>query len=502
MPEIIRNIFAFNPEAPLIFTQLYFWIFFFFVLAGFSLVYKNLRWRNSFLFVASVFFYFKSGGICLFLLLFAIVFNYYMGLAIEKLRQKKILLCIGVVINLFLLGFFKYAYFITGLINETFSLHLRAVNIFAVFANQVSGSHFDVFNIILPVGISFFTFQAVSYLVDVYHGKMGAIKSIIDFGFFKSFFPQLVAGPIVRATEFAPQLDKPYSLTKEEFGQALFLIMAGLIKKMLVSDYISMNFVDRVFDDPSLYTGFENLMAVVGYAIQIYCDFSGYTDIAIGIALLYGFRLPLNFNSPYKAKNITDFWRRWHITLSSWLRDYLYISLGGNRKGRIRTYFNLFITMLLGGLWHGAALRFVIWGGLHGLGLAVHKLWLKIFPSPIKENKISMVLSSTLTFGFVCFSWIFFRATDMHSVGMMLGRIGNQFGWSSIPGVIQNYAAVFCVIFLAFAIHWLPVDWKDFIKRSYIKQPIWSKMLFAALLILIITQVKTSVFQPFIYFQF
>ncbi|MFN8205782.1 MAG: MBOAT family O-acyltransferase [Bacteroidales bacterium] len=502
MNELFSYIFQYNPKAPLIFTQPDFWIFFMMVLAGFSVLYKNIRSRNTFLFLASIFFYYKSGGICLFLLLFAIVFNYYMGIAIEQHQRKKLLLFIGVFTNLLLLGFFKYAYFITQLINEAFSLNLRAVNIFAVFANSTSGSHFDIFNIILPVGISFFTFQAISYLVDVYYGKMGAIHSFVGFGFFKSFFPQLVAGPIVRAIEFGPQLEKPYALSKEEVGQALYLIMAGLIKKMLVSDYISVNFVDRVFDQPSLYTGFENLMAVFGYAIQIYCDFSGYTDMAIGIALLFGFRLPLNFNSPYKARNITDFWRRWHITLSSWLRDYLYIPLGGNRKGKIRTYINLFVTMLLGGLWHGADLRFVLWGGLHGAGLAVHKIWQRYFPAPKKEHWLITIISAAFTFLFVCFTWVFFRAGSMEQVKGMLNRISNDFGWSQLPAILDNYAWIFGVIMLAFAIHILPVGWKNYIRTGFIRMPAWTKLLFALLVIIIITQVKTSVFQPFIYFQF
>ena len=196
----------------------------------------------------------------------------------------------------------------------------------------------------------------------------------------------MVAGPIVRAIDFLPQINKPYHLSREGFGNAVFLIATGLVKKVVISDYISVNFVDRVFDNPEIYSGFMNLMAVYGYSIQIYCDFSGYSDMAIGIAALLGFKLPINFNSPYKSKSITEFWRRWHISLSTWLRDYLYISVGGNRKGKIRTYINLLITMLLGGLWHGAALKFIIWGGIHGLGLAFHKFWSSLIS--IKKNMI------------------------------------------------------------------------------------------------------------------
>ena len=217
---------------------------------------------------------------------------------------------------------------------------------------------------------------------------MEPVRNIIDFGFYVSFFPHLVAGPIVRASVFIPQIYQEFKLSKHEFSHALYMISKGLIKKIIISNFIALNLVDRVFDAPSIYSGFENLLAIYGYGLQIYCDFSGYTDIAIGVALILGFRLPVNFNSPYKAKSITDFWKRWHISLSQWLRDYLYISLGGNRKGKIRTYLNLMITMLLGGLWHGASLRFIIWGGLHGIGLVINKIWNSIFKGRLRTRWI------------------------------------------------------------------------------------------------------------------
>ncbi len=296
----------------------------------------------------------------------------------KLILKRKLFVATSVFINLSLLAYFKYAYFFTDLFNSAFNTDFEVINLLAEWTNNLFGSSFNISQIILPVGISFYTFQTISYTVDVYRKKLKPVKNIIDFGFYVSFFPQLVAGPIVRAAEFIPQLYQKFKLTKQEFGHAIFLILNGLVKKMLISDYISINFVDRVFDSPLSFTGFENLMAVYGYSIQIYCDFSGYTDIAIGVALFLGFRLPINFNSPYKAMNITDFWRRWHISLSSWLRDYLYIPFGGNKKGKTSTYINLMITMILGGLWHGASLRFVIWGGIHGFGLVIHKLWVKL----------------------------------------------------------------------------------------------------------------------------
>lgn len=227
-------------------------------------------------------------------------------------------------------------------------------------------------------GHLFFTFQSLSYTIDVYRRQITPLTSLLDYAFYVSFFPQLVAGPIVRARDFIPQIRRPLFVSNEMFGRGIFLIVSGLFKKAVISDYISVNFVERIFDNPTLYSGVENLIGVYGYALQIYCDFSGYSDMAIGIALLLGFHFNINFDSPYKSASITEFWRRWHISLSSWLRDYLYISLGGNRKGKIRQYANLIITMFLGGLWHGASWNFVLWGMMHGVALAAHKFWMTL----------------------------------------------------------------------------------------------------------------------------
>jgi D-alanyl-lipoteichoic acid acyltransferase DltB (MBOAT superfamily) len=243
-------------------------------------------------------------------------------------------------------------------------------------------------------------------------------------------------------------------------------------------------------------------MAVYGYGIQIYCDFSGYTDIAIGVALLLGFRLPLNFNSPYKAINITDFWRRWHISLSSWLRDYLYISLGGNRKGKIRTYINLFLTMLLGGLWHGAALRFIIWGALHGVGLAFHKVWMIFFPGKGKPNWIVRFISIFITFSFVHFAWIFFRAKDMRTIGLMLHQIAFDFRPQLILSVLSGYWRPISLIALGYFIHWLPVTTKEYYKELFYNVPTWAKAGITTVVVFALYQVTSAGVQAFIYFQF
>jgi len=379
---------------------------------------------------------------------------------------------------------------------------MEVVNHLALWSNRLTGSHFDVSVILLPVGISFYTFQTISYTVDIYRGKVDPVKHLLDFGFYVSFFPQLVAGPIVRASEFIPQLYKRYSLSMQEFGFALFLILKGLFKKIFIGDYIALNFVDRVFDNPTGFSGFENLSALFGYSLQVYVDFSGYTDIAIGVALLLGFRLPKNFNSPYKATNVGNFWKRWHISLSSWLKDYLYIPLGGNKKGRIMTDVNLMITMLLGGLWHGASWQFVIWGGLNGVGLIVYKLWKRVSPYEKSKHWAVRFWKIFNTFVFITFTRIWFRSESMEKANQLIRQIFHEFNVRIIPEVVWSYRLVFGVMALGYFTHWVPERWKLDLLNGFIRTPLWAKVLISILVIFVIYQSWSADLQPFIYFQF
>lgn len=509
--EFLPEILTYSEQSPMLFSRFIFWVFFLTTLVGYSIVYPAKTLRNSYLFLVSLFFYYLSGGYFFFLLIFSTITDYFLGHLIyrsEKKWGKKIFVSISVIINLGLLSYFKYSYFFVDTVNAIFHTNYGTLDFLALWTNQLTGSSFDVNRIILPVGISFYTFQTISYTVDVYRDKVKPVGNIIDFGFYVSFFPQLVAGPIVRAAEFVPQLYKKYRILWREAWHAIFLIMNGLIKKIVISDYISINYVDRVFDNPLAYSGFENMMAVYGYSIQIYCDFSGYTDIAIGVALLLGFRLPINFNSPYKAVNITDFWRRWHISLSSWLRDYLYIPLGGNRKGNVRTYLHLFITMFLGGLWHGVSIRFVIWGGIHGIGLAFNKLWQAVWkksgfaPGKYYLKRPMKILSLFLTFHFVTFSWIFFRAGDFESARQMFEQIFLYFSFERVPEMIVAYKNIYALIAAGLIIHWLPDRFKEMYRGSFIRLNIFVKVIVLVLVVFLLFQFKTAGIQPFIYFQF
>jgi D-alanyl-lipoteichoic acid acyltransferase DltB (MBOAT superfamily) len=505
MNQAFLDIFLYDPDKPLIFTRMFFWGFYAIVLLVYSGIYRQRALRNVFLFLASLFFYWKTSGMFFLILVFSTFSDYYLGNLIHHSRRKawkKAGVFMSVFINLFLLSYFKYTYLFVDTVNQLFNLDLEVINHLAIWSNQLTGSHFDISVILLPVGISFYTFQTISYTVDVYRGKVDPVKHILDFGFYVSFFPQLVAGPIVRASEFIPQLYKRYSLTREEFGYALFVILKGLFKKMFIGDYIALNFIDRVFANPIGFSGFENLSALFGYSLQVYVDFSGYTDIAIGVALLLGFRLPKNFNSPYKATNVGNFWKRWHISLSSWLKDYLYIPLGGNRKGRIRTDVNLMITMLLGGLWHGASWHFMVWGGLNGLGIVWYKLWKKISPYEHSNHWVIRFWKILTTFVFITFTRIWFRSESMEKANQLIHQVTHEFNFSIIPEVIWSYRLVFGVMALGYFTHWVPTRWKVALINAFIRTPIWLKVVITVLVIFIIYQSWSADLQPFIYFQF
>ena len=480
--------FIYDPRKPILFNSGLFLVLFllFYPIYILTTNAKTYAMRNLYVVAFSLFFYYKSSGLFFALLIFTSVFDYNIGqllYAETRRSRRKLLLAISIFINLGLLVYFKYTNFLIDNYNSIFS------------------GDITFYNIILPVGISFYTFQSMSYVIDIYRKELEPARNVIDYMFFVSFFPQLVAGPIVRAADFIPQIYKRLNLTKEDVNTALFLIIGGLIKKAVISDYISVNFVDRVFDAPMSYSAFENLMASYGYALQIYCDFSGYSDMAIGIALLMGFVLPPNFRTPYKSGSITEFWRRWHISLSTWLRDYLYISLGGNRKGKFRTYLNLFITMLLGGLWHGASWKFVIWGILHGLALVVERLFKNVISIP--KNYVTRFLRILLTFHFVVFCWIFFRAKDFATAFTVIANISEiQFKPEQWLTVLSGYQNVFILMLVGYVWHFLPTAFISFLKSSFDKMPILVKSFILALTFWVVYATATSGSQPFIYFQF
>lgn len=490
---------SYLPQQPMIFSS----GIFLFLFLGFSFIYwclgKHDTLRLLFVTAFSYYFYYKSSGFYLVLLALVTTTDFFIARAIAADQEERaarhreghsavqrLLLLLSLVVDLGLLCYFKYT------------------NFFGEMLAPLWNGTFEPLDIFLPVGISFFTFQSMSYTIDVYRGNLKPLDRWLDYAFYVSFFPQLVAGPIVRARDFIPQIRRPLAVTNEMFGSGVFFIVGGLFKKAVISDYISVNFVERVFEQPDLYSGLENLLAVYGYAMQIYCDFSGYSDMAIGIALLLGFEFPMNFNSPYKSADITVFWRRWHISLSSWLKDYLYISLGGNRHGKFRQYLNLIITMLLGGLWHGASLNFIAWGGLHGVALALDKVKNSVLhrPKGYKSHGVKRVVEVLVTFHFVCFCWIFFRNTTFEGSWTMIKQIFTHFQPQIFGQWIESYWAVGSLMLLGYVLHFLPSGMSLSVRKLVVRMPLLLQALLIVIVIFIVIQIKSSDVQPFIYFQF
>ncbi|HUT78779.1 MAG TPA: MBOAT family protein [Polyangia bacterium] len=413
--------------------------------------------------------------------------DYLVGRALGRVRApagRKALLGASVVVNLGILCAFKYFDFFVD----------SAADLLAGLGFAVSRFHLGL---VLPVGISFYTFQTLSYTIDVFRGRLEPTRSYPGYLLFVSFFPQLVAGPIVRASHLLPQLDRGPVLTAERGSRALFLIGVGLAKKVVIADFLGAHLADKVFSDPSMYSSVECLAGVYAYAFQIYADFSAYSDIAIGSAALLGFDIPLNFDAPYRSASLREFWRRWHISLSTWLRDYLYIPLGGSRHGRGRTAVSLLATMLLGGLWHGAALTFVFWGAIHGLALATTRL----VPRPRFIDGVPPALRRALgvlvTFHVVCAAWVFFRAPDFRVAGRIFESI------AALDLGVENLSwSVLAVLAVAFATHWIPAAWIERARRGFhaLPAPLQAATLLAV--ILAVHRLARVEVQPFIYFQF
>ncbi|NQY30263.1 MAG: MBOAT family protein [Flavobacteriaceae bacterium] len=549
----LLDIFSFSEDTPLLFTQISFWIFFALVYLLYAIVYKKKSLRVPYLFAVSLLFYYKTSGLFIGILLFSTVNDFFIGKGIyytKSILKKKLLVGISVFINLATLCYFKYAYFFTDSFNSLFKTDYDVINHLALWTNTISQhDYFTVDSIILPIGISFYTFQTISYSVDIYRKQLKPINNILDFGFFVSFFPQLVAGPIVRAADFIPQIKKEINITATDFGKAVYMILIGLIKKMIFADYIAANFLDRVFDAPEMFSGFTNIMALFGYSLQIYGDFSGYTDIAIGLALLMGYQLPKNFNSPYKAINCGDFWKRWHISLSTWLKDYLYIPLGGNRKGSTTSYIiclsfllvslialksytytliiigglviamllclflpklikhfntniNLLLTMLIGGLWHGASWKFVIWGGLNGIGILVYKYWRQVSPYEKSTNSFAMVWKIAITFAFITFTRVYFRGNSMEHISKQYHQICYNMDIANALQLLIEYKSVFLIMLLGYIAHWLPYTLKGKVQQLFIDSHFTIKAVTVIIVSVLCYQTYAADFQPFIYFQF
>lgn len=477
------SIWKYSLDKPWFFTNLSFLGALGIFLMLYALVLDKPILKKIMLIAFSLFFYYKSSGPYLIIFISMIFVDYNVAILIEKIRSqvyKKVLLTISIILSLSFLLYFKYSGF------------------FIINYNSIFKGDIDIPKLFLPIGISFYTFQSISYIVDVYNKQIDSTKKFIDYVFYMTFFPHLVAGPIVRARDFIYQINFPLEINKKIFKESLFRIVLGLGKKLLIADYLA-KYVDIVHSNPGSFSGLENLFSMYAYSFQIYFDFSGYSDIAIGIALILGYNLKENFDHPYLAENITSFWRKWHMSLSSWLRDYLYIPMGGNRKGAFNTYLFLFITMTVGGFWHGAKWTFIIWGILHGLGLMIHKL---VGKYNLTKRFSNSVINVFITFNFISILWVFFRSADTAAALASLSKIFTDTNMTQIIGFYVARKEVLLFLALSSVFIFLIQYLKPFIIKCYERVPIYVSIVLIILFFQLIIQVKDNVVEPFIYFQF
>lgn len=479
----------YDPHSPMLFNTGLFMVLFILFLLIYTMLRNRPKAKMVLVILFSLYFYYKSGGWCVLILAGVCVSDFLLGLwlgSAQKQWVRKAIVSLNVVINVGMLVYFKYINLLLDAIGSVFS------------------AGFDPLDVILPAGISFFTFRSISYMVDIYRGEMEPCRNLLYYTFFLTFFPPILAGPVVRAKDMLPQIEAGTNPTPAMTAEGLFLIMTGLIKKVVIADYISGNFVDRIFENPSLYSGFENMMGCIGFTVQLYCDFSGYSDMAIGLALMLGYRFKENFNAPFKAQSPTEFWHRWHISLSTWLRDYLYIPMGGNRKGKFRAYLNQFLTMVIGGLWHGASWMYIIWGAYHGMLLVIHKIIRKIYrlPEKLRGNKLIRAFNIFITFVLIVIGFAFFRAESMEKVGQMWHQIINSFHLSVAPQFLSGYAVIVLALLTGYIAHITPKSWTTGMTRLYISMGVVWQALFLALVIFFVIQTRQSDLVPFIYLKY
>lgn len=483
----VWNLLCFDSAKPLVFNSGLFWCLFLIFLPIYGML-KNKRTKMMIFVIAfSLYFFYKSSGGFFLLLVATSILDWFFALQIKNETTKKMRrfwLWLSIVISVGILGFFKYTNFVIWNINELMK------------------SNFQPLDLIMPLGISFYTFKTISYVVDVYKGKIEPTKSWLDYLFYLSFFPALAMGPIVRAEKFLPQLRDNKEPTKQMIYSGFWLVLLGVIKKAIFADYLA-QYSDIAFGSADGYSGFELAMAMFGYTMQIYCDFSGYSDMAIGLGRIMGFDLGINFNFPYRSLNPTEFWKRWHITLSMWLMDYVYIPLGGNRKGKLRQYNNLMATMLIGGLWHGAAWNYIVWGFVHGVGLIVHKITKKpldkFLPS---DNKAVKFFSWLFAFIFIVITMTIFGAGDVSTSWTVIRKSFTEFDPAYFTFFVKARYTWCILLTIIFALHFVPVKFYERISNWFVNCHWLVKLLIFIVVVQLVIQFSSAEVKPFIYNQF
>jgi D-alanyl-lipoteichoic acid acyltransferase DltB (MBOAT superfamily) len=472
------------------YNTLDYFVFLALALAGWWWLARAGAARLVFVFVASCLFYMAWQPWYIGLILFSTLVDWFVATRIgandAHEGKRKAWLSVSIVLNLGLLGTFKYFDFTAQAIAD--GLALRGIHVDPVHLGLA-----------LPVGISFYTFESLSYCIDVYRRKTAPAESPLKLLFFITFFPKLVMGPIARPSDLLPQIERPPMLDRKRVGDGLFLIATGLVKKIVFADYVGVNLVDRVFETPDAYTSVETVIGLYGFTLQMYCDFSGYTDLARGSAKLFGIELPENFDRPYQSKSPAEFWRRWHMTLSTWLRDYLYYPLGGSRKGELRTYLNLWITIFLIGLWHRAAWTFLIYGAIQATAVVLHRLSTKIWPQPegYVDPPWMLGLKVAANLQFVVFSRILFRATGLENADAIVDRLG-----SGTISVAQVSPSIWLVLMLGFGMHYTPRRWVTDLRDGFVALPALAQAVLLACLAALLMMMASAQTVPYIYESF
>lgn len=484
----VVSLLEYDPTSPLTLATGFFLFAFLLFVVGYAVVKRRPNLRTWYVTLFSLYFYYKLSGLYILLLAGVALSDYLIGRRVghccDRGCNARGWVALSVAINIAILAYFKASGF---------------------FADVLSNIYVDgVLNwegVVVPAGVSFFVFQSIAYVVDISRGTIQPLKRYVDYLFLLSFFPKMFLGPLVKAKEFIPQIEaRDVTVTREDFGRAVTLIAGGLIKYAVIASSLGALFVSPAFEGELGDSGVVALLAIYGFTLQIYCDFSGYSDIAVGVALILGFKLPDNFDAPYKSATITEFWRRWHISLSTWLRDYLYISLGGNRRGSIRTYWNLFLTMVLGGLWHGVSVCYMAWGVLHGVALALHKVWLMVVPKAKKVGadmrSVWRVLATLLTFHIVAFGWLLFASAqqapqlgeDYHLAVDMLSRIATNFSLSDVIPAIEASGVAMVIMAVGYVMHFLPKSVNGFVERTVTRSGFVGQWLLIVAVIWIVMQ--------------
>jgi alginate O-acetyltransferase complex protein AlgI len=492
--EYIWNLLQYKPNEPLLFNTSLFLFLFFGLLVIYNLVKSSKPVRVGLLIIFSFYFYYLSAGYYTVIIFISAILNFFLGRWIastDSFPIKRIFLALALILNIALLGYFKYT------------------NFFLQIVNSLRGTEFNPLAIFLPIGISFYTFKALTYVFDIYYDTMEPTKNFFDFLLYLVFFPNVLMGPIDRAVDFIPQIEKEPFISKDDLGRATFLICTGLLKTVVISSYLEDNFLARVFEFPLRYTGVENLLAIYAYAVRLYCDFSGYTDLAIAISLFLGFKIMDNFNSPFKATSIADFWRRWHISLSKWLLDYLFKPVQISLRG-LKVWGNtiaLVVTFFVCGFWHGAGWNFILWGVYFGVLMAIalllQKPKTKLYKAlHIYNTKYLKFFQTIITFHFIAFSFIIFRSSNLQNVKDMVSQITDFFHAEVFIQFIERMPLIFGLIVIGFVSHFIPVKYENSLKKGVTALPLIGKVILIVIVIWIAAQFKSADIQPFIYFQF